>query len=196
MSTRARSAGRARRRSAAAVVGAALVAAALAGCTSAQAPDPTPSVSLTLAKSPTPTSAGPTAPFLDPPDEQALATTPARDDSSYSGATFTILRVESDARSTLVVWSATHPRTLSAGSDFDVTLWRNFPVLTTRTQTFSVLTYETPTGGTACVCVDMRGMRAEQNPQGALYPPLPAGTSSVTLTSPWFDDVTVPVTQR
>ena len=31
-------------------------------------------------------------------------------------------------------------------------------------------------------------------PQSALYPPLPAGTTEVTLIGPWFADVTVPVT--
>ncbi|NHA69452.1 hypothetical protein [Phycicoccus flavus] len=173
-----------------------LLAVALTGCTGeASPPDPTSSPSLTLAKSPTPTDAGPTAEFLEVPETRAIASTPARDDSSYSGATFTILKVEASARSTLVVWSATHPRTLSAGSDFDVAEWRNFPVLGTKRKAYSVLTYETSTGGTECVCVDMRAMRAEPNPQGALYPPLPRDTTSVTLTSPWFEDVTVPVTR-
>ncbi|MGL4176972.1 MAG: hypothetical protein ACRCSN_12935, partial [Dermatophilaceae bacterium] len=143
-----------------------------------------------------PASVGPTAGFLAQAEEpRPLATTPARDDSSYSGATFSVLSVETDARSTLVVWSATHPRTLSAGADFDVRGWRSFPVLTTKTQAFSVLTYETSTGATECVCVDMRSMRAEPNPQGALYPPLPKGVTSVTITSPWFVAVTVPVSR-
>lgn len=182
-------------RSRAAAAAAAMALVATAGCSGPQPPEPVPSVSLTLAKEPTPASAGPTADFLTLPDDKPLATTPARDGSSYSGATFSILRVEADERSTLVVWSATHPRTLSAGSDFDVRDWRSFPVLTTRSRTYAVLTYETPTGDTQCVCVDMRAVRAEPNPQGALYPPLPQGTTSVTLTSPWFHDVTVPVSR-
>lgn len=45
------------------------------------------------------------------------------------------------------------------------------------------------------MCSDVRVMRAESNPQGALYPPLPKGTASVVLTSPWFADVTVRVSQ-
>ncbi|MGL4742799.1 MAG: hypothetical protein ACRCXL_00210 [Dermatophilaceae bacterium] len=151
----------------------------------------------TLAVSPTPADAGPPAGFLTRGEEpRPLATTAARDESSYSGATFSIVSVETDARSTLVVWSATHPRTLSAGADFDVRAWRNFPVLTSKTQAFSVLTYETSTGAVECVCVDMQAMRAEPNPQGALYPPLPKGVTSVRVTSPWFAEVTVPVTRR
>ncbi|GIL35668.1 hypothetical protein LG324_08675 [Phycicoccus jejuensis] len=176
-----------------AAVTALAAALALGGCTADEG-TPAPEPSLTLAKSPTPTDVGPTADFLDVEEDRPLATTPARDDSSYSGATFAILEVRSTERSTLVVWSATHPRTLSAGSDFDVTAWRNFPVLSTKSRAYSVLTYEATTGQVECACVDMRAMRAEPNPQGALYPPLPADTASVTLTSPWFRDVTVPVT--
>lgn len=166
----------------------------LSGCTGGSAAQDTDT--LTLAPSPTPTDLGPTVGFLDDAEEpQPLATTPARDDSSYSGATFTILQVRTDDRSTLLVWSATHPRTLAAGSDFDVTAWRSFPVLTTERKTYPVLTYRAPTGQTQCVCVDMRALRAEANPQGALYPPLPKGTTAVTLTSPWFEPVTVRVTR-
>ncbi|MBR7742643.1 hypothetical protein KC207_04995 [Phycicoccus sp. BSK3Z-2] len=168
---------------------------ALAGCSGESASSPSASPTLTIARSPTPTSAGPTADFVEAPEYRPLATTTAREGSSYSGATFEILRLESDERSTLLVWSATHPRTVRAGSDFDVRLWESFPVLNTKRKAFSVLTYETPTGETQCVCVDMRAMRAEPNPQGAMYPPLPENVTSVTLTSPWFGDVTVPVTR-
>ncbi len=166
-----------------------------AGCT-ADPGSPASSPRLTIAKSPTPSDVGPTADFLDLEELRPLATTPARDDSSYSGATFTILEVRTSKRSTLVVWSAAHPRTLSAGSDFDVRGWRNFPVLSTKSRSYSVLTYEATTGEVECACVDMRAMRAEPNPQGALYPPLPADAASVTLSSPWFRDVTVPVTHE
>jgi hypothetical protein len=124
-----------------------------------------------------------------------IAERAAKDDSSYSGATFSILRLEARAESTLLVWTATHPRTLAAGSDFDITKVDNFPVLQTKTDRFAVLTHQTPTGQRQCVCSDVRVMRAESNPQGALYPPLPKGTASVVLTSPWFADVTVRVSQ-
>jgi len=166
---------------------------ALVGCSSSGTPTPSPSLS--LAPTPTPSDVGPLAPFLSIDEDQPIATTTAKDDSSYSGATFSILRLEARAESTLLVWTATHPRTLAAGSDFDITKVDNFPVLQTKTDRFAVLTYQTPTGQRQCVCSDMRVMRAESNPQGALYPPLPKGTASVVLTSPWFADVTVRVSQ-
>ena len=174
----------------------AALAVAVGGCSAGSSSTPTPSPSLTLAKTPTPAEAGPPATFFTDLDREPIATTRAREDSSYSGATFSIVSLETDARSTVLVWSATHPRTLEAGRDFDVTKWQSFPVITTPTTLVRPLTYTPPGGTRRCVCTDLRAMRADPNPQGALYPPLPKSIVSVTLTSPWFEPVTVPVTHR
>lgn len=171
-----------------------MVTLALGGCAAGGTPDPTPSP--TLASSSPPPDLGPRVDFLDVAPAEPIATTPGKDNTSFSGAEFRIIRVETDARSTLVEWAATHPRTLAAGADFDATLWQSFPQITTTTHRFAVLTYQPASGKPRCVCSAVRAIRGEPLVQGALYPPLPVDVSSVVLTSPWFEDVTVPVTRR
>ncbi|MFW5473248.1 hypothetical protein ACOCJ5_08070 [Knoellia sp. CPCC 206450] len=169
------------------------LAALLSGCSGGT---PVPEPSPTLASPSAPADLGPLASFLDTTPTQPVATTPGRDDSSFSGAVFQVFRVETDARSTLVEWAATHPRTLAAGADFDLTLWQNFPQVTTKTHRYAVTTYQPASGPPRCVCSAVRAIRGEPLVQGALYPPLPADVTSVVLTSPWFEDVTVPVSRR
>lgn len=171
-----------------------VAAVALAGCSGGGSPAPTPSP--TLASSSPPPNLGPLASFLDVDATEPLATTPGKDNTSFSGAEFQITTVVTDGRSTLVEWAATHPRTLAAGADFDTTMWQNFPQITTPTHRFAVMTYQPASGKPRCVCSAVRSIRAEPLTQGALYPPLPASVTSVVLTSPWFEDVTVPVTRR
>ena len=188
-----------------AIAGAALAATVLGGCSfEPGTPDPTTSGSASGAPGGSPSaSASPT-----PQDQSSavvgaaaplteIATTRARPDSSYAGATFTIYRLTRTDASTLLVWRVTGGTGNSNSNDANVRAWENYPLMVTGGKKYAVITFDKQQDGWAAVSNPALKVDAGQEapPQSALYPPLPAGTTEVTLTGPWFADVKVPVTE-
>ena len=191
------------RRLLAALTGAALAATVLGGCTFEPGkPDPTASGSASGAPGGRPSaSASPT------PNDQSsavvggaapltqIATTRARPESTYAGATFTIYQLTRTDASTLLVWRVTGADG-SNSNDANVRAWEKYPVLVTGGKRYSVITFDKQRDGWSAVSNPALRVNPGQEapPQSALYPPLPADTTEVTLTGPWFADVKVPVT--
>ncbi|WP_404352954.1 hypothetical protein LG324_08665 [Phycicoccus jejuensis] len=190
------------RRPLAALAGATLVAAVLGGCTDDPAPtDPSPSGTGTASGGPS-ASASPT-----PQDRSAavvdgaaplaeIATTKAKASSSFEGATFGFYRLTRSDSSTLLVWRVTGGDGSSSARDANIRFWEKYPVMVTGGKKYSVVTFDKQNDGWSALSDPALRLSqgVESPPVSALYPPLPAGTTEVTLTSPWFDDVTVPVT--
>ena len=192
------------RRLLAALAGAALAATLLGACSfDPGTPDHTApgSASGTAGASPA-VSASPT-----PQDQSAavvgaaaplrsIATTRARPDSTFAGSTFTFYRLTRTDASTLLVWRVTGGTSYSSASDALVVRWERYPVMVAGGKKYSIVTFLQQDDGWSAVSNPIlridRGQEAP--PQSALYPPLPAGTTEVTLTGPWFADVKVPVT--
>ena len=192
------------RRRHAALAATALAAALLGGC-SFEPGDPDPPASGSASGAPgssPPVSASPTA-----QDQSSavvggaapltqIATSRARPDSSYAGATFTFYQLTRTDASTLLIWRVTGGTGNSNSNDANVRAWEKYPVLVTGGKKYSVITFDKQDDGWAAVSNPALRIDAGEMapPQSALYPPLPAGTTEVTLAGPWFADVRVPVT--
>ena len=137
------------RRRLTAIAGAALAATLLGGCSfEPGTPDPTASGSASGAAGASPSvSASPT-----PQDQSAavvgaaapltaIATTRARPDSSFAGATFTIYRLTRTDASTLLVWRVTGGTGYTSPSDALVVRWEMYPVMVTAGKKYSVVTF-------------------------------------------------------
>lgn len=180
---------------------AALAALALSGCTGQ---DPTPSPDGTPTGSSSTASATPSGPVLKDRSAEVLdatvplesvATTKARSSSTFRGSTFVIHSLTRNGASALLEWSVTGgPGTNS--NDANVAFWANYPVLLSGSKRYSVVTFEGKLNGWAAVSNPFLPLREgiTSPPQTALYPPLPEGTTEVTLQGDWFEDVKVPVT--
>lgn len=127
---------------------------------------------------------------------EPIATTTARPDSTFAGSTFTIYRLTRTDTSTLLVWRVTGGDTHSSPRDAGVRSWEKYPVMVTAGKRYFVVTFDKQGDGWSALSDRIvRIDKGEQTPpQAALYPPLPPGTTQVTLASAWFHDVTVPVT--
>jgi len=193
-----------RRLAAAAIAGAALATTVLAGCTfEPGTPDPTASGSAPGAPGGSPSASGsPT-----PQDQSSavvggaapltqIATTRAKASSSFRGATFTVYQLTRTDASTLLVWRITGGTGYSSTTDASVRFWEKYPVLVTGGRKYSVIAFDKRDDGWSAVSNPVLKVDSghEAPPQSALYPPLPAGTTEVTLSGPWFADVKVPVT--
>ena len=191
------------RRPLAAIAATAVAATVLGGCTfSPGTPDPTASKSASGAPGGSPSaSASPTA-----QDQSSavvggaapltqIATTPAKASSSYRGATFGFYRLTRSDTSTLLVWRVTGA-TGASSRDSNVRFWEKYPVMVAGGKKYSVITFDKQDDGWSALSDPALRLTqgVETPPISALYPPLPAGTTEVTLTSPWFADVKVPVT--
>jgi hypothetical protein len=184
----------------AAATAAALV---LSGCTGGDDPKPTGSGATSGATSSSSSSSA-SAPELQ--DRSAallegaateptpIATTKAKASSTFKGSTFTFVRLTRTDSSTVLAWQVTG----GAGSnpnDANDGFWERYPVLRTKDADYSVVTFQQGTNEWVSVSNPVLKLSAgDKAPlQSAIYPPLPAGTTSVTVRSPWFEDVTVPV---
>lgn len=182
---------------------AALVALALTGCTD----DPTSpessgsasgsaSASGSVSPSASPRLQDRSAELLSgaaPLTEIARAT--AAPGSSYAGSTFTFYQLTRSEASTVLVWRVTGGAD-SSSRDALVRQWENYPVMVAGGKEYSVVTFDKQDDGWSAVSNPALRLDdgTEAPPQYALYPPLPAGTTEVTLKGPWFASVTVPVT--
>ncbi|QKE85402.1 hypothetical protein [Arthrobacter sp. NEB 688] len=190
------------RRSLALLAGAALVATVLGGCTDDPPPtDPSPSASGSA-------SGGPSASASATPQDRSaavvggaaplteIATTKARASSSFEGATFGFYRLTRSDSSTLLVWRVTGGDGASSPRDANIRFWEKYPVMVAGGKKYSVVTFDKQDDGWSALSDPALRLSQglESPPISALYPPLPAGTTEVTLTSPWFADVKVPVT--
>ncbi len=188
----------------AAIAGAALAATLLGGCSfEPGTPDPTTSRSASGAAG-----ASPSVSASSTPQDQsaavvgaaapltAIATTRARPDSSFAGATFTFYRLTRTGASTLLVWRVAGGTGYSSPRDANVRAWENYPVMVAGGKKYAIVTFVKQDDGWSALSNPILSVDSGQEapPQSALYPPLPAGTTEVTLTGPWFADVTVPVT--
>ena len=188
-----------RHRAAPAALSAVWGAALLTGC-AVEAPTPTPTSGAS-----SPAVPGPSAtPALQDRSTEvvdaaaplvAIATTAAKPSSSFVGSTFTFYRLTRSDSSTLLVWRITGGERAGA-ADANVRFWERYPVVVTGGKRYSVVTFDKQDAGWSAVSDPALRIvsGADTPPVSALYPPLPAGTTTVTLTSPWFDDVDVPVT--
>jgi hypothetical protein len=180
---------------------AAVTALALSGCTGDK-PDTDPSSSKpsTSSASGTPSSRSPalkdrSAEVVDGAAPLTpIATSKAKATSTFKGSTFTFYRLTRTDTSTELVWQVTGgPQSNSNDAVDDA--WERYPVLRTKDADYWVVTFQqTPIDWVSVSNPALRLSNGVKAPlQSALYPPLPAGTTSITLRSPWFEDVTVPV---
>lgn len=123
--------------------------------------------------------------------------------SSFLGSTFHVFGVVASPTSTVVIWSVTNPSTrLPVSSHLDPYQdFQNIPVLTVGDTKYRLVRYRNLANTDKTKA--LRGLSSttsnytntEARPSWTVYPPLPAGTASVTLTSPLFTKpLSVPVT--
>lgn len=184
---------------------AALVALALTGCTDdPTSPDPSGSASGSASASGSGSGSPSASPSLQdrsaellsgaaPLTEIARAT--AAPGSSYAGSTFTFYQLTRSDASTVLVWRVTGG-TGSSSRDALVRQWEYYPVMVAGGKEYSVVTFDKQDDSWSAVSNPALRLDAgtQAPPQYALYPPLPAGTTEVTLKSRWFASVKVPVT--
>ncbi|GGL39873.1 hypothetical protein H9L10_13545 [Phycicoccus endophyticus] len=194
----------------AALTAAALATIALTGCSDdPDTPEPTGSGSVSVTSGDDSATASPTSspsPSLEDRSAELLegaaplteiARTRAAKGSSFAGSTFTFYQLTRSDASTLLVWRVSGGKGSSSPSDANVRRWENYPVMVADAKEYSVVTFDKEVDGWSALSNPILRITSGSAapPQSALYPPLPAGTSSVTLTSPWFADVEVPVTE-
>ncbi|MGL4176970.1 MAG: hypothetical protein ACRCSN_12925 [Dermatophilaceae bacterium] len=127
----------------------------------------------------------------------AVATTKGKASSTFAGATFTIYGLNRTDSSTLLTWRVTGGGD-SNSNDANVRAWENWPVLVAGGREYSVITFDKGDTNSPWAALSNPVLRLDDGkeapPQTALYPPLPAGTTEVTVRGVWFNDVKVPVT--
>ena len=177
----------------------------LSGCTGDAATKPTGSAASSASPSVSTSAASGSAALEDrsrevlaaPPTLTPLATTKARPTSSFRGSTFTFYRISRTDSSTIVTYSVTGGSGHSSASDSLPRSWENAPTMLTPTHAYRVVTFQNDEGQDWAAVANPTyriDKGTEAGPLYMLYPPLPLGTTSVKLTGPWFEDVTVPVT--
>ncbi|QIK71270.1 hypothetical protein G7070_01935 [Propioniciclava coleopterorum] len=174
----------------------------LSGCTGGgQQPPPSggpPSAAPTAATPPaTPTLVDRSDEVLaQPPTLTAVATTQAKPTSSFRGSTFTIYGLSRSDTATILTYTVTGGTEHASPSDALPRAWEKAPRLETPTHSYRVVTFQQESGEWAAVANPIYRIEPgkESGPLTVLYPPLPAGTGTVTLRGLWFEDVSVPVT--
>lgn len=188
-----------------ALVGAGLLCVTVfAGCTGDAETKPTGSGASSASPSVSTSAASGSAAFGDrsrevlaaPPTLSPLATTKSRSTSSFRGSSFTFYRISRTDSSTIVVYTVTGGTGFSSPSDSLPAGWENAPTMLTPTHAYRVVTAQDEFQDWEAVANPAFSIDPgeETGPLYMLYPPLPKGTTSVTLSGPWFEDVTVPVT--
>lgn len=182
--------------------GALLTGGLLAGCTSDD--DPQPKDSTSSGSSGSSPSGSATTELKDrssevlanPPTKTAIATTKAKESSTFRGSTFTFYGLSRTDTGTILTYTVTGGTGSSSPTDSLPRAWENSPTLLTPTHAYRVVTFKEETEDWAAVANPIYSIDQgkESAPLDVLYPPLPEGTTSVKLTGPWFQDVTVPVT--
>ncbi len=80
-----------------------------------------------------------------------IATTRARPDSTYAGATFTIYRLTRTDASTLLVWRVTGGTGYTSAADANVRAWEKYPVMVTGGKKYSAIAFDKQgTAGRPC----------------------------------------------
>lgn len=174
----------------------------LSGCTGGGGQQPPSSQPSSAASTPATPPATPTLAdrsdevLAQPPTPTALATTPAKTTSSFRGSTFTIYGLSRSDTTTILTYTVTGGTEHASPSDALPRSWENAPQLETPTHAYRVVTFQQESGEWAAVANPIYRIEPgkESGPLTVLYPPLPAGTATVTLRGPWFEDVSVPVT--
>ena len=193
----------------------ALITTACAVAPSAPPSSPTAGSPPASGVAPSATSSGSPSAAASTPDATALVRSGAalpvevasipmnRKASSIPGSTFHVFGVVASSTSTVVIWSVTKPSTrLPVASHLDPSQdFQNIPVLSAGDTKYRVVRYRNLADTDKIKA--LRGLSSttsnytntEPRPSWTVYPPLPAGTASVTLTSPLFTkSLTVPVT--
>ncbi|MBR7742641.1 hypothetical protein KC207_04985 [Phycicoccus sp. BSK3Z-2] len=195
-----------RRDRVAALAVAALTAGLLAGCSDDE-PDATPTgdgPSASATGTPSPSETAPVDRSREVVDGAApleeIGTTTGASGSSFRGATFTFYRLDASPTSTLLVWTMTG----GGGSnpqDANYLSWELYPRMVVDDTEYRVLTYsrqgedDTEVPGAVSNPVLRLTDGTESSPQSALFPPLPDDVDEVELKSPWFDNLTLPVSR-
>ena len=124
-----------------------------------------------------------------------VARTKGKAASELDGATLVIYSLTRTDTSTVLTFALTGP---GSGPRLAPGHWPRFPVLKTDKDTYPPVTWlKEPTAEDPWYVVHNPMMWPKADvltpPQTVLYPSLPAGTTSITLTGTWFEDVTVAV---
>ena len=179
------------------------LALALTGCSGSGSTDPTPSGDGKLppsSASASPTPSDRSQQILALPSLPTIGTTKASPDSSFRGSTFTIHTLTATPAGTVLTFSVNAGAGYSSPSDGLSARWENYPRLTTPTAAYYPATFlkepgtSSPWAAVSNHYASIDKDRGAGMPWTVLYPPLPADTTTVTLTSQWFTTVTVPVT--
>lgn len=182
--------------------GALLTGGLLAGCTSDD--DPQPKDSTSSGSSGSSPSGSATTELKDrssevlanPPTMTSIGTAKAKESSTFRGSTFTFYALTRTDTATILTYTVTGGTGSSSPTDSLPRAWEKSPALVTPTHIYRVVTFQEESKDWAAVANPIYRIDAgkESAPLDVLYPPLPKGTTSVKLTGPWFQDVTVAVT--
>lgn len=133
----------------------------------------------------------------DVPEVEYVATSPAAATSKLAGSTFEFASIQSTDTSAVFVFRIIGSDPASGDvSDLNPRGWDRFPVLATPTHDIRPVIYDR---GEEWAALNNPLLHLDAGEttgaQAILYPPIPDGVDEVTVTSSWFDEVTIPVTR-